>query len=616
MPDFCRDSKWRAGFAFFVCAAAFLAAPPLARADQPKATAVLTDSETVIGQPVQMQIKVTGTRGARPPGAIAVDGLDIRYSGQSQMIEGRNFSFSYSFVYTYTIMPERTGTFRIPSQQVLAAGRTLMTEPLTLRVVDDGAGGQADQPDENEDSQARSIPRGQLGFVDVVLGKTTAYVGEMIPVEVRIGFRSGLRLGSLGDAFTVAGQGFTSQALVQARQTQQVIGGQAYNVIIYKTAIAPVRSGKLELPPLEVNPVVLIPRPDRSRMPRDPFDDPFFQNFFNDPALMPSQQRELQLKSKVATIDVKPLPPNAPADFSGAIGFFQMEASAKPKSGQIGDPFTVTANVIGRGNFDRVNAPTLSDENGWHLYPPTAKFTKDDEVGISGQKQFEIVLTPNESKNAIPALSFSFFDPAKEKYVTLRSNAIPIQVSGGTAPTPTPATAANAPALKATPKPEDILDPINDWPGTGESFVPIYRRPLFWELQLLPLLALLGMIVWKWRQARLGDRDARRRAQLQHEAAELERRLRKKGAAPQSYYADATRAVQLKTALAENVNPNVVDADLAALAFHLDEPMRRRLDSLFQKKDELQYSGGRNGHGEVSSEQQQEVTELIEHLRV
>ena len=79
---------------------------------------MLTSSQTVLGRPVQLQIKITGSPSARPPDVINVDGLDIRYTGQSQMIEGRNFQFSYSFVYSYTVMPERTGTFRIPPQKI------------------------------------------------------------------------------------------------------------------------------------------------------------------------------------------------------------------------------------------------------------------------------------------------------------------------------------------------------------------------------------------------------------------------------------------------------------------------------------------------------------------
>ena len=98
-----------------------------AQAEPPSVTAVLTSSQTVLGRPVQLQIKITGSASARPPDFIGVDGLDIRYSGQSQMVEGRNFQFSYSFVYTYTIMPQRTGTFKIPPQKIQAGSNPLRT---------------------------------------------------------------------------------------------------------------------------------------------------------------------------------------------------------------------------------------------------------------------------------------------------------------------------------------------------------------------------------------------------------------------------------------------------------------------------------------------------------
>jgi hypothetical protein len=70
----------------------------------------------------------------------------------------------------------------------------------------------------------------------------------------------------------------------------------------------------------------------------------------------------------------------------------------KPKNAQVGDPLTVTASISGRGNFDRVTAPTLENERGWHAYPPGSNFKADDDIGISGTKTFEMVLTPNEPK--------------------------------------------------------------------------------------------------------------------------------------------------------------------------------------------------------------------------
>src|SRR6476660_1484303 len=104
------------------------------RADSPTVTAVLTSSETEVDQPVQLQIKVTGDANATPPNDISVDGLDIRYSGQSQLVEGRNLRFTYSFIYNYTILPLKAGTFTIPPQVVRSASGVVRTPPLTLNV--------------------------------------------------------------------------------------------------------------------------------------------------------------------------------------------------------------------------------------------------------------------------------------------------------------------------------------------------------------------------------------------------------------------------------------------------------------------------------------------------
>src|SRR4029077_8339691 len=134
--------------------------------------------------------------------------------------------------------------------------------------------------------------------------------------------------------------------------------------------------------------------------------------------------------------------------------------------------------------FDRVTAPVLEEEAGWHKYPPSAKFKQDDDVGISGQKTFESVISPNEGKTAVPPLAFSYFDPAKEQYMTLRSEPVPIKVAGA-APVPagTPTTAANAapatpppaPVTAATAPPRDILYQLTERPPRVQSFTPLYQ---------------------------------------------------------------------------------------------------------------------------------------------
>src|SRR5437762_3654553 len=307
-----------------------------------------------------------------------------------------------------------------------------------------------------------------------------------------------------------------------------------------------------------------------------------------------------------------------------------MTTEAKPKSVQVGDPITVTSTISGRGNFDRVNASAIEDEHGWHKYPPSSKFKQDDEVGISGAKTFEMVLSPNEKKQSIPPLAFSYFDPVKEQYVTLRSDPIAITVQGGGAAAPnaataqagsapTPATAARpGSAVPATAKPQDILYQLMERPQVAQSFVPLYARPHFWIAQLIPLLALIGFAGWKVRQRGIDNREARRIAALQHEAAELMRKLHRGDTTPRDYYAEASRVVRVKAALASGsrqLDPNTVDVDTAADTFRLKGDSRERLRSLFEQCDELQYSGAHNGSEKLSPEIRRDVLEFIETLR-
>jgi hypothetical protein len=618
--------RYRILLAVFVA----VALAQFARADSPSVTAVLSNSETVVGETVELQIKVTGPGDAQPPEEISIDGLEIHATGQSRQFEMRNFSTSSSVTYTYTVLPLRAGRFTIPSQTVHAGGRVIRTPQLVLNVAD--SPGQPTTTRPNRGAQSQGAGARDLVFAELIVPKKTAYVGEIVPVQIRMGFDPRLRP-SLIEPPEITGQGFTSQKLQQSGQTSETVNGRPYEVVTYKSAIAAARAGKFEIGPVKAKAQVIVPRrrpPPRART-RSPFDlfdldDPFSDPFFSNPFAQIGERRDVEIRSEAVQLDVKPLPPNAPPSFTGAIGNFAMTTDAKPKSVQAGDPITVTTSIAGRGNFDRVNAPVAEDERGWHKYPPSSKFKQDDEVGISGTKTFETVLSTDEKKQALPVLAFSYFDPAKEQYVTLRSEPIAITVQGGAAASqnvaasqPAPAPTGRPPtAAVATSKPQDILYQLTDRGRTTESFAPIYTRRVFWAAQSIPLLALLSFSIWKIRRTKINNREALRVAALQHEAAELMHKLRRKDATPQEYYAEASRVVQVKAALASGsreVEPNMVDAETAADTFKLDDNSRDQLRRLFEQSDEWQYSGAHNGPGRISQENRREVLELIENLR-
>src|SRR6266446_456982 len=607
------------GRAFLIGITAGILAAGFAFADPPSVTAVLSNSETAVGEMVELQIKVTGPGDAQPPEEISIDGLEIHATGQSRQFEIHNFSTSSSVTYNYTILPLRAGRFPIPPQTVRAGGSLLRTPELTLNVADAPGRSSAARP--SRGTQSQSVRASDLVFAELVVPKKTAYVGEVVPVQIRMGFDPRVRP-RLIEPPAITGQGFTAQKLQESGQISETINGRPYDVVTYKTAIAAARAGKFEVGPMKARAQVLVPRArsaprPRSRSPFDLFDldDPFSDPFFSNPFAQMGERREVEIKSEPVALEVKPLPPKAPPSFSGAIGNFTMSTDANPKSLQVGDPITVTTAISGRGNFDRVNAPVVEDEHGWHKYPPSSKFKQDDEVGISGTKTFETVLSPNEKKQAVPMLAFSYFDPVKEQYVTVRSEPIAISVQGGTAPTnvaaaqpgssPQATAARPAPPVPPTSKPQDILYQLTDRGRAMESFAPIYTRRFFGGAQLIPLLALLGFVVWKVQKAKINNREAQRMAALHHEAAELMHKLRRNDASPRQYYAEASRVVRVKTALASasrGIDPNIVDAETAAETFKLNSDERDRLRRLFEQSDEWQYSGAHNGPGRISPE--------------
>lgn len=589
-------------------------------------TAVLSNSEVVVGEMVQLEIRLTDAGSATVPAEIHVDGLEIHQTGTSRQFEMRNLTTSSSITYNYTVLPLKPGTFKIPSQTVRVGGNSLPTPELTLRVSGTGTGQNAPNPAGDSNANPNTA---RLAFAELVVPKKTAYVGEMIPVVVRLCFATRAKMTDLPE---ITAQGFTMQKLqVPDQPLAETINGKQWEVFTFKTAIAATRSGKFEIGPVRTNALVAVPRRHGSSRSRSPFDifnldDPFLSDpFFRDPFGNLTQQERIPVVSEPVALEVKPLPPDAPPSFAGAVGNFTMATEAKPKTVQLGDPITVMATISGRGNFDRVSAPVLEDDAGWHKYPPSAKFKQDDDVGISGQKTFESVISPNEGKTAVPPLTFSYFDPAKEQYLTLRSEPVPIQVAGGApaAAASQPATASKVgaatpppgPVTAATPPPRDILYQLSERPTAVQSFTPIYQERAFWLAQLIPLVCLVAAAGWRIRTARSENRDARRVAALQSEVADLTRRLRRGDISPNEYFPQASRLVQVKTALARNLDPNVVDVETAARAFDLDEAERAKLRHIFEQSDELRYSGGGNGHEPVSADQRREILRFIEGLR-
>lgn len=622
----------------------FLCMVGAAQAADVSASAAFSNATTTVFEPVELQITVTGATQNSPPD-VRIDGLDIQFMGQSSesRIELNNFNVTSirSVIYTYAVTPKRAGTFTVPALHInVGGGKTVSTQPATLAVVNGGQPAPSTQSAQNtqnpppaqaqqaQPSQAaQDTPDNRSYFAEWVLPITQAYVGQSIPVEYRLYIDSRISWNpehypsfTTGDGFTVAP--IANNYFAQPKPMITVNrGGRSYDMVVFKTAITPVKPGRLTLPSTDVTFVAQVQQ--RARRPQVPQGFPDLFDEFNQQFAV---RREVTAHADAQDFDVDSLPlEGRPKSFSGAIGQFTLKTKASPVNIHAGDPITVTTEISGVGNFGQPAAPVIEEEAGWKAYPPSSKFNPDDEVGLSGVKTFETALIPSAPKQALPKIEFSYFDPSRKQYVTLTGDRIPISVEGFPSPSATPAMAnatnPTAPAVSASPtpqpRPNDILFIRTDPGRWGIAFEPLWQMRHFWLAQLLPLGALLGFCGWQWRQARLGDLQARRMATLRAAKAEAARLLHEDSTNPGAFYDAAVRVLQLETAIGSmrrksDRDPATLDAEAVCAGHSLDPDTAAEVCKLFAAHDELRYAGAGAQDGTITPERREHVLRILE----
>ena len=492
-------------------------------------------------------------------------------------------------------------------------GSTLRTLPITLTVQDPGA--------------PAPTPAGQNIFAELIVPKKTAYVGESFLAELRACFGQRVNVIQAAPEPILSGGGFSVGKFTKPHAGSVNVNGTQYLAVVYRAALTGVKTGTVDIGPVETMPVVQVPparnrhRHSRGGLFGDEDDDDMFNNMFGGMGARLQPPQQIKVTAPPVSVEILPLPPGKPDDFSGGIGDFHLEAEATPRRAQVGDPVTVRLVLTGRGNFPRVNAPTLTDDHGLRTYPATAQFKADDDVGLSGTKTFEQVIVADGPRDSLPAYRFSYLDPATGKYVSLDTAPVAVKIEGSAAPAPVvttaPALAANTPAPTPTPTPrpaQDILYIRND-PGPTRSradFLPLYRRPVFWWAQLVPLAALVGAAGVLGLRARGRDERARRQAALGRQRGQLQRALRQETTTRRDFYTAATRLAQIQAADARG-NDQLSAAEIVQ-ARSLDAHTADSVREIFHRHDELAYSGGQVALETVPSAERQTVLATLETL--
>jgi BatD DUF11 like domain len=418
-----------------------------------------------------------------------VSGLQFTQAGTSQNMSIINGAMSSTVTVSFSVTPQRDGEFTIPALTADVNGQQLSTAPLKLVV------SKASAP-----SAAAVNSGSEVAFMKLNFPKQKVFAGEAVVARVELYLRDDVQ--NFGN-FQLTGSptdGFRAGKLVELQnQRRRVqIGNRVYTEVPLAIPLTAVRTGELQLGPFTASCVIVLPSQNQG-------GDPFFRQFFNQ-----GEQKQITLATDTLNVEAAPLPEqNRPANFSGAVGQFDLAASAGPTTVTVGDPITVRVQISGRGALDAVTLP----EQGWQnfkTYPPTTKVETTDQFGFQGTKTFEQIISPlNNDVHEIPALTFSYFDPNDGQYHTLTQAAVPLTVKAASA-TVLPQMAATKTANEEKPV-QDILPIKENLGALSQNQIPLVAQPVFLAVQAVPVLALFAAFIWRKRANNLANNPRLRR---------------------------------------------------------------------------------------------------------
>lgn len=358
-------------------------------------------------------------------------------SSSVQIVNG-SMTRSVSNTYTYVLRAEKEGSFTIGSASYVVDGDVVKSEPFQITVVagaaEPDASSQGYQQGGSSSTQSINDPQvsGKDLFLKLVPSKRSVYVGEPVVLTYKLYTR--LPVSQLQVSKMPSYAGFWMKEINDngnIRQSSEVVNGIEYSTAeVKKVVVIPQKSGKLTIEPMGLDCIAQIQTQRQQRRSNDPFDI-----FFNDPFFNRGYSNvQKSLTSSSLSLDVKPLPVDGkPDSFSGAVGNYNFSANVDRTELATNEAATLTMTVSGSGNLELLNMPAPVFPPDFEVYDPKVTSSVDaNSQGMNGTKKAEYLVIPRRAGSfSVPPVEFSFFNPAKGQYVTLRSDPMEFNVVKG-----------------------------------------------------------------------------------------------------------------------------------------------------------------------------------------
>jgi hypothetical protein len=350
---------------------------------------------------------------------------------QSVNINGRKSTITS---YIYILSPTKDGKLTIPATTVEVNGKKIKCREVSVNVVKEDhvddvvpAGTQigslymADERKEEaeevvlkpgEDAQ-RKI-RDNL-FIKVFPSKRKCYVGEPVLVTYKLytRLRSQSRVVKQ-PSFT--GCTVSEMTTDQSYKGTETINGKKYNAYMFRQVqLFPLQPGRITVGQALVDNTVTFLSSSSD------FKDLYY-------GVQTGQEHNITLSTEPFFIEVLPLPGK---EQQIAVGDFTVSTKLKRDTVAADETNALIVTVEGKGNFKSIDEPEIIWPEKFYHFDAIETDTIDRlSFPSSGKKVYEIPFEVSSTgKIDFPAVAFSYFDPAKGKYVSTKSDPLKLMVT-------------------------------------------------------------------------------------------------------------------------------------------------------------------------------------------
>jgi len=496
----------------------------------------------VVNQQMTLTIEIKGTQ--NQPQQINLPDLDKDFivagrTGTSTNMQIINGAMSVSISFGYALIPKHTGKIIIEPIKLKINGKEYSTNSIEIEVIKPQDVPKTPQKETNNENL--SIDENLI--VTAIPDKDVVYQNEGCTISYKLLF-SGLSINTYGIKKTPATTGFWVEEYPMPQNPmvrREVIRGKQYQTAVIKQVeLFPTKSGELEVEPLLVEFDIRAPR--TSNRSRDIFDRFFEDDFFG-------RTVKRTVASSPVKIKVLPLPEeNRPPDFTGLVGDFKLSATVDKPEVKTHEAITLTIKIVGQGNVRLINEPEIKLPSDFEKYEPkTEQHIERNNDIISGYKIFEYVLIPRTAGiRKIKPVTFSYFNPAEKRYVTLTTEEITVNIEEGDESiiTSTPGNLTKEELKVLGTDVRFIKEDVENWTKAGDIF---YRNLFYIIFLIIPLVVASGSYVYRNHLERLNTDEKYKRDRRAF--GRSMKRLKKartllKDDTKSEFYSEISRAVQ------------------------------------------------------------------------